>query len=200
MREFRLKTGEVLTLEALQELYPNVSFAPDFVPPGADLIAESDPPAAGLYERVVRNGVEQVGGQWRQAWKLVPWSEEEVASYKATAQAQAWERIKVERDRRQGSGVLVNGCWFYTDPEDRVRYTAMMVLKLMGLPIPNTPWKTMDGTFCDMTETLALSVFLAVTQLDATLFAKGEAHRAAMMTYADPAAYDFSSGWPASFR
>lgn len=73
MPEYRLhETGEVLQESDYKALHPCVSFAAGFVPEDADRIALSAPPAMTLYERAVRNGVELVGGGWREAWLVVP--------------------------------------------------------------------------------------------------------------------------------
>ena len=75
-----------------------------------------------------------------------------------------------------------------------------MALNMMGASIPaNLQWKTLDGTFTTMTATLAKQVFQAAAALDMTAFAKAEEHRVAMEASADPASYDFSTGWPAAF-
>jgi hypothetical protein len=58
----------------------------------------------------------------------------------------------------------------------------------------------MDGSFVAMTQTLAGQVFAAAAAQDAATFAQAEAHRAAMEASNDPAAYDFSGGWPAIYE
>jgi hypothetical protein len=60
-------------------------------------------------------------------------------------------------------------------------------------------WKTMDGSFIYLTVKHAEDIFAAVTDLDAAAFAAAETHRVAMEASADPADYDFSVGWPATF-
>ena len=57
-------------------------------------------------------------------------------------------------------------------------------------------WKTMDGSFIDLTVKHAEDIFAAVTDLDAAAFAATETHRTKMEAPADPASYDFSTGWP----
>lgn len=116
----------------------------------------------------------------------------------ADAKAAMWERIKAERDRRKlDGGYTVGGKWFHSDTFSR---TQQIGLVMLGANIPaNTPWKTMDGTFATMTQTLAGQVFGAAAAQDMATFAAAEAHRVAMEQSADPAAYDFSSGWPAIY-
>lgn len=105
-----------------------------------------------------------------------------------------WERIKAERDRRKAGGVKVGAKWFHSDDGSRIQ---QMGLVMMGASIPaNLQWKTMDGSFITMSQTLAQQVFGAVAASDQTIFAASEMHKAAMEASADPASYDYSGGWP----
>lgn len=200
MAEFRLKTGQIVTLDDYRAMYPNVSFASDFVPPEAELVIEVAPPVVGMYARVQRNGVELINGQWRQAWQVTPWTPQEVEAYKAEEQAKVWAAIMAERDRREEGGVFVNGCWFHTEKGDRIRYLGLVAMKLLGQPIHGVTWRTMDGSFCQMTEEMAVAVFLAVAAQDQALYDIAEQHRQAMLSLADPAGYDYSAGWPATYE
>lgn len=114
------------------------------------------------------------------------------------ARADVWERIKAERDRRtQSGGYTAGGKWFHSDTFSR---TQQIGLVMLGGGIPaGTMWKTMDGSFIEMTPALAQQVFSAAAAQDLATFAAAEAHKAAMEDAADPAAYDFSVGWPAVF-
>lgn len=106
----------------------------------------------------------------------------------------AWHGIKAERDRRKAGGVKVGAKWFHSDDGSRIQ---QMGLVMMGAAVPaNLQWKTMDGSFIAMTQTLASQVFQAVAASDQTIFAAAEMHKAAMEASADPASYDYSSGWP----
>jgi hypothetical protein len=112
--------------------------------------------------------------------------------------ASKWEAIKAERDRRiQSGGYKVGPKWFHSDTFSR---TQQMGLVMLGASIPaNTPWKTMDGTTVTMTQTLAGQIFATAAASDIAIFAAAETHKAAMEAAADPAAYDFSGGWPRGF-
>lgn len=106
--------------------------------------------------------------------------------------------IKAKRDRVKAGGVKVGDKWFHTDDASRIQH---MALNMMGASIPaNLQWKTMDGSFVVMTQALAGQIFQAVAVLDMQAFAKAEEHRASMEASNDPASYDFSAGWPASFE
>lgn len=87
--------------------------------------------------------------------------------------------------------------WFHSDQKSR---SQQLGLVLLGASIPaGLQWKTMDGTFVTMTQTLAQQVLAAAAASDQAIFAAAEAHRQAMESSADPAAYDFSTGWPKVF-
>jgi len=108
-----------------------------------------------------------------------------------------WEEIKQERDRRtQQGGYQVAGKWFHSDTFSR---TQQMGLVMMGAGIPNgLQWKTMDGSFVAMTQTLAGQVFAAAAASDAALFARAEQIKAAMEV--DPVNFNLASQtWPAVF-
>lgn len=106
--------------------------------------------------------------------------------------------IKTERDRRtENGGYKVGTKWFHSDQPSR---SQQLGLVLLGANIPaNLQWKTMDGSFVTMTQQLAGQVLAAAAASDQAIFATAEAHRQAMEASADPAAYDFSTGWPKVF-
>lgn len=109
-----------------------------------------------------------------------------------------WEEIKAERDRRtEQGGYKVGTKWFHSDQKSR---SQQLGLVLLGANIPaNLQWKTMDGSFVTMTAALAQQLLAAAAASDQAIFAAAEAHRQAMEASADPAAYDFSTGWPKVF-
>lgn len=125
--------------------------------------------------------------------------------------ARMWVSIKSERDRRTAAGFKVGEKWFHSDTDSRIKHLGLkdkardviasggqMSDKLVILG-QTVKWKTMDGTFVDLSAQLAFDIVTAAGDLDARLFATAETHRAAMAASADPAAYDFSAGWPAAF-
>ena len=108
-----------------------------------------------------------------------------------------WEAIKTERDRRtQQGGYQADGKWFHSDTFSR---TQQMGLVMLGANIPTgLAWKTMDGSFVTMTQTLAGQVFAAAAASDAALFARAEQIKAAME--ADPVNFDLATqSWPDVF-
>lgn len=123
---------------------------------------------------------------------------------KDKVQQDVWEAIKLKRDKRKFGGVktqvglAADGVtpvykWFHSDDGSRLQ---QMGLVMMGTSIPaGLMWKTMDGTFVEMTSTIAKAVFDAVAEHDTSTFKTAEDHKAAMLAAADPAKYDFSTGW-----
>lgn len=108
-----------------------------------------------------------------------------------------WEDIKRERDRRtQQGGYQVAGKWYHSDTFSR---TQQMGLVMMGAGIPGgLQWKTMDGSFVTMTQTLAGQVFAAAAASDAAMFSHAEQIKAVME--ADPVNFSLASQtWPTVF-
>lgn len=133
------------------------------------------------------------------------------AQIKAKASAARWEAIKAERDKRKTGGFKVGVQWCHSDADSRIQHLGLKDkardllaaggamadnLTTLGQPVR---WKTMDGSFAVVTAQLAFHIVAAAGDLDARLFAVAETHRAAMEATSDPAAYDFSAGWPETF-
>lgn len=119
----------------------------------------------------------------------------------AAIRTAAWEEIKAERDRRTEKGgykVFFDGIdkWFHSDQKSR---SQQQDNEAEGVNLVPVQWKTMDGSFVTMTAELAAQIRVARMVSDRAIFAVAEAHRIAMEESADPAAYDFSTGWPATF-
>jgi len=129
----------------------------------------------------------------------------------AEVKAEKWDSIKAERDRRKAGGFRVGTLWFHSDADSRIQHLGLKDkardliaaggamadnLTILGQPVR---WKTMDGSFANVTAQLAFDIVAAAGDLDARLFAVAETHRASMEAAADPAAYDFSAGWPETF-
>lgn len=126
-----------------------------------------------------------------------------------------WEVIKLIRDRRiEQSGFQVGGKWYHSDAKSKLQHlgnkdsardqlaaggtmAAALLDPLTGFPIK---WKTMDGSWQPLTVQLAFDIVAAGKASELAHHAAAEQHRAAMEAAADPAAYDFSGGWPASYQ
>lgn len=112
--------------------------------------------------------------------------------------AEIWERIKEKRDfLTKNGGYKVGNKWYHSDEFSR---TQQLGLVLLGANIPaGTKWKTMDGSFVNMTQTLAGQILSAAAASDLAFFQAAELHKAAMEASTDPENYDFSSGWPDTY-
>ena len=115
--------------------------------------------------------------------------------------ATMWEAIKARRDALSDKGgylVTVGGVskWFHSDGKSK---TQQLGLLIAGANVPAVQWKTMDGTFVTMSQAWAAAIFAAAAAQDIAIFAAAEAHKSAMEAAANPAAYDFSGGWPAVY-
>jgi hypothetical protein len=157
----------------------------------------------GLGWRAV-NGPEDVGPD-------EAYSENQPVPGASQVKAARWDAIKAKRDAVSGGGVKVGTKWYHTDETSRAKYLGLVrmadaavaaggaataTLQYGGQDIQ---WKTMDGSFIKMTVQRANDVFNAVSGLDFTAFAAAETHRVAMEASANPFAYDFANGWPATF-
>jgi hypothetical protein len=109
-----------------------------------------------------------------------------------------WLKIKAERDLRKASGIKVGDKWYHSDDTSRIQQIGLV---MMGANIPpGLMWKTMDGTFIAMTQTLAGQIFTTIAYGDQAIFKVAEQHRAAMEASESPENYDFSGGWPMTYE
>lgn len=158
-------------------------------------VVESDP-----FMLFVPHYAEQfieVADEVRAGWKLEGGEWQVPAPDLTALRAAHWDAIKAERDRRtQNGGYMAAGKWFHSDTFSR---TQQLALVMMGAGIPaGLQWKTMDGSFVTMTQTLAGQVFAAAAASDADIFSRAEQIKAAME--ADPAAFDLAAhAWPIVF-
>ncbi|MGE4448558.1 MAG: hypothetical protein AB7E15_09705 [Azospira sp.] len=162
------------------------------------------PPECGDDQRpVFREGAWVVEGIPQQEQPPQPTLEE--------LQASCWARIKALCDGLQSGGVKVGTKWYHSDVDSRIKYIGLkdQARDLLAAGQPDSTrlqklgqdvrWKTMDGSFIYLTVKHVFDIVNAVGDLDAAAFAAAETHRVAMEASADPAAYDFSVGWPATF-
>ena len=112
---------------------------------------------------------------------------------------QGWEWIKRERDARKLScGFKVGANWFHSDAGSRTQQLGLVIAAGQNLIPSGLQWKTMAGTFVQMTPTLAIQIFGAAMTSDAAHHAIAEQARAALEagTLTDLSAIQ----WPASFK
>ena len=129
-------------------------------------------------------------------WKI---SKADAARLKATAITSVWERIKQKRHDNLRGGVYVEsvGKWFHGTDEARAQYIFMRTLP--QLP-PDLMWKTMDGSFINLTRPLLDELSLKLLADEQKDFANAERHKAAMLKAENPLEYDYSGGWTANFN
>ncbi len=143
------------------------------------------------------------------AWSL---SQPLVDQLKEGAQGQIWEAIKVERDRRTVAGFNVGSVWVHSDEFSRIQWLGLkdaardalvaggtMASVLRDSDGEQIVWKMLGGSFVPVTAQLAFDVVAAVTCSDKAIFTVAEQHKVAMRAAEDPAAYDYSTGWPQTY-
>lgn len=110
---------------------------------------------------------------------------------------QMWIKIMDLRNKIRSSGVKVGTIWIDSDDTSRIQQLALVIL---GSNLPaNIMWKTLNGTFVEMTPTFATQLFMASVVHDQTIYGVAEYHKAAMLASADPGNYDYTTGWPETY-
>jgi hypothetical protein len=131
-------------------------------------------------------------------WVDLPYTTPAPIDTLTPARAAVWERIKSLRDHKtQSGGYTTGGKWFHSDTFSR---TQQIGLVLMGAGVPAVQWKTMDGTFVTMTQTLAGQIFAAAAAQDQAMFAHAEALHASVDASETPTEIDINAGWPATYQ
>ena len=83
------------------------------------------------------------------------------------------------------------------DEASRIQYIGLVNIGA-NFP-PDIEWKTMDGSFVNMTLSIAQTLIGTTAISDNAVFSAAEKHKAEMMKLANPLDYDFSAGWPIAF-
>lgn len=146
-----------------------------------------------------------ISGQWQVSPQLV-------AELRAKTEAGSWALIKDERDRRSIAGIMVGSLWVHSDLFSRSQWLGLkdnardalaagraMTDGLLDSDGQAIVWKMLDGAFLPVTAQMAFDVVAAVTRSDIALFTFAEQHNSAMRAATDPAAYDYTTGWPKSY-
>lgn len=147
------------------------------------------PPTIGEGLRAKFNG---------ETWDTLP-----IPVQPARSLSDVWTSIKSERDRRRfDGGVKVGAHWFQTTAVATSEYNSLALIAA-GLPggtVLRAGWRTMDGGLVEMTPDLVRQILVAGFATVAAIDDAAEAHKAALAVSSDPAAYDFSAGWPAIYE
>lgn len=112
--------------------------------------------------------------------------------------APIWEKIKSLRDLKLTTGgTPAANKWWHSDTKSQIQQLGFV---LMGQNIPpGIKWKTMDGTWVEMTPTVAGQIFAAAAVQDQALFAYAETLKAQVDASNDPGSIDITAGWPTIF-
>jgi hypothetical protein len=105
-----------------------------------------------------------------------------------------WKEIQAIRDARKAAGVQVGNNWFHSDDTSRIQFIGLLMYGA-NMP-PGIMWKTMDGSFIEMTPTLAQQIFGTIANKDTAIFTVAEQHKAAMMASSTPETYNYTTGSP----
>lgn len=113
-----------------------------------------------------------------------------------------WEEIKTYRNKlMQEGGYKVGDKWFSSDTFSRSQQLGLVML---GANIPQgLMWKTMNGSFVEMTPTLAQEVFASAAAQDSTIFSHAESLNAqvqALTTAEEVKSFDITAGWPETYE
>lgn len=146
------ETGELLTGDQFAALNPNTTLANPLTQDhadalDADLVEEIAAPQPGEFERVFDDGIELVGGRWRQKYRIDRWTAAEIADHSLRRQAVAREAAKQARqaavDSIQvtvSSGKTFDG----NEPAQANLLLAVQVAQIAGLT--EAEWTLADNT------------------------------------------------------
>lgn len=146
---------------------------------GITEVAEPKPPKA--YDPDTHHRQELDAAPWVVYSKLDP----------AEATGRRWEKLRMIReDLVDNGGVLVAGKWFHTDPRScRQRIERLLVVDMLPAGLK---WKTMDGSFVELTAQLLREVVAAQIAREHEIFNLAEAKAADQSPIGE--------GWPARFE
>lgn len=115
-----------------------------------------------------------------------------------TTPEEAWELLKLERQlRSQEGGYQVGDKWYHSDSQSKIQ---QMGLVLLGTNIPaGLMWKTMDGSYVEMTPQLAQGIFGTAAQKDTQIFSTAEIKRSQITPETNLETFDYFGGWPTAF-
>ena len=111
-----------------------------------------------------------------------------------------WEAIKLLRDSKSQGGTFVNSInkWFHTDPKSLIHYLGLNQQRMMGSYTP-VMWKTMDGSFVKLNDSLLGEVSNQVINNELMIFGIAEQHKSMMEAYPNPLEYTeeiMNTLWP----
>lgn len=199
LKFLRLADAVVVTETDIDPLCttPSMTFKPDsslYAP----ILSIPTPYYNPLTHTITEGYPEKQGEVWTQQWVVTPLSVEAAALAIAGRRRARWDEIKLLRDgKTQTGGYFAAGKWFHSDTFSRTQHLGLM---MMGANIPaGLMWKTMDGSFVEMTPTLAGQVFAAAATQDTSLFTYAEYLHGLIQTAENPDTINVTAGWPETF-
>ena len=117
--------------------------------------------------------------------------------------SEKWEAIKLLRDIKSQGGIFVNSInkWFHTDPKSLIHYLGLNQQRMMGSYTP-VMWKTMDGLFVKLNDSLLGEVSNQVINNELMIFGIAEQHKSMMEAYPNPLEYTeeiMNTRWPLTY-
>ena len=185
----------------LQLRFPNISFPSHIdnnnLPLNVVKVIESSPPNYDFrVERIsCRELPEFIDGNWVTVFDIHQLDTADVEHLKSQKRDELIDQVKNIRDMRvQTGGFQVSTKWYHSDTFSR---TQQLGLLSMGQSMPpGIMWKTMDGSFVEMTPTLASQIFSAGALSDLTIFGYAQSLIETINNSSDPYSIDIHSGWP----
>lgn len=155
-------------------------------------------PKVSLDTTDPENPISSIYYEMSPEYEIVELPPEEVVTNLLVARTLIKEEVVSIRDHHTlKGGYLADGKWFHSDVVSKLQQLALFTA---GASIPNNLyWKTMDGSFVLMTQTLAQSIFLAATQQDIDTFAHAEYLKSLIDAAEHPYEVDIHVGWPTIF-
>lgn len=109
-------------------------------------------------------------------------------------------KVKDLRESHHIGGVYIQSVdkWFHSDDASRTQF---ITLTLLGASIPpNLMWKTMNGSFIQMTQSLVQTIFQTMIMVEQSNYANAEIHINNIRNSTTPKSYDYSTGWIAKYE
>ncbi len=146
-------------------------------------------------EKLVEVNPVQINGVWTRQYVISQVSNQDLTEIKTSL----INKVKQIRDHKtENGGFPVNGKWFHSNVFSRTQQVGL-VISGQSIP-PGLMWKTMDGSFVEMTPALATSIFMSAVQQDTALFAYAEVLINQINTSSNPTTIDLTAGWPATYN
>lgn len=215
-----VKSGEVVKISNSNKIEWD-----DMVYSNIELMLPDERKALGIYEfspklsisdyhnkGLVSYNIDNASGIVYELVEEIPFTSEEMNGLKN----RIWEMIKGYREAKVLDGIKVNGKWFHTDLDSRIKYISLkhkandliasgktltdkVMLSVNGAST-EVQWKTMDGTFVALTIQDVFDINNALTELELFTFMVTEQHKIKLFESDEPLKYDYSIGFPLTYK